>query len=182
MGSPRKGGNTDFLLNEFLRGVGERGGEAEKLFIGELDIEPCRELLECETTGECPIPDDMPAICGKLLGADKIVIASPIFFYGLPARLKALIDRGQVLWARRRLLNNQPQELPKEAFALLLGATKGEKLFDGALLTLKYFFQSINAQIVGKLLFREIEKKGDIQKHPSAFREAYQAGKNFVRR
>jgi multimeric flavodoxin WrbA len=181
MGSPRKGGNTDTLLDEFLRGVSEGGGEAEKILIGELEIEPCRELLECEKTGRCPIEDEAESVFDKLLAAERIVIASPIFFYGLPARLKALIDRGQSLWARQRLSGNREEEPPKEAFALLLGATRGEELFDGALLTLKYFLRTVNFRITGKLLFREIEKKGDIRKHPTALDEAFRAGREFGR-
>lgn len=180
MGSPRKRGNTDSLLDEFLRGVREGGGEAEKILIGELDLQPCVELLECEKTGRCPIEDEAESVFQKLLSAEKIVIASPIFFYGLPAQLKALIDRAQSLWSRRRLADGQAEVSPKEAFTLLLGATRGEKLFDGALLTLKYFLQTMNCRITGKLLFREIENKGDILKHPSACDEAFSAGRNFV--
>ncbi len=181
MASPRKGGNSDLLLDEFLRGVEEGGGEFEKLSVGDLKISPCREILACEKDGECVIKDEMDSVYQKLLEAEKIVIASPIFFYGFPAHFKALIDRCQVLWVRKHLLGIEPANSPKRAFALLLGATKGERLFDGVLLTLRYFLEPLNAGLSGTLLYRKVEKKGDIQNHPTAMKEAYDAGVRFGR-
>ncbi len=181
MGSPRKGGNSDLLLDEFLRGVEEGGGEFEKLSVGDLKISPCREILACEKDGECVIKDDMNSVYEKLLEAEKIVIAAPIFFYGFPAHFKALIDRCQVLWVRKHLLGVEPAGGSRRAFALLLGATKGERLFDGVLLTLRYFLEPLNAGLAGTLLYRKVEKKGDIRNHPTAMKEAYQAGMEFGR-
>lgn len=198
MGSPRMGGNTDLLLNAFLKGVKDGGGDCEKLLISKLKISPCRECLSCETNGKCIILDDMQSIYNGLLNADKIVIASPNFFYGFPAQLKALIDRTQALWARKKhilrydYLNSAPsvkvqekgsrRQAPKEAFALLLGATGGENLFAGQLNTARYFLESVNAVLVGKLLFRKIEKEGDILRHPTAIEDSYRQGLNFARR
>jgi len=187
MGSPRKGGNTDLLLNSFLRGVKEGGGEYEKLSISDLLISSCRECLDCEETGECVIQDDMQPVYGKLLKADKIVLASPNFFYGFPAQMKALIDRGQALWSRKHILHRTSdaadypgKPLPKEAFALLVGATAGKNLFAGQLNTIRYFLEPLKAALTRSLLFRKIEKKGDISRHPTALDEAYQAGSKFA--
>ena len=195
MGSPRRGGNTDLLLDSFLRGVKEGGGEYEKLFISDLDISPCRECLDCEEDGECVISDDMQSVYRKLLKSDKIVLASPSFFYGFPAQMKALIDRGQALWARKHILNRTPKAAdsgregfgdypgttrPKEAFTLLLGATGGKNLFAGQLNTLRYFLEPLDAHLTGSLLFRKIEKKGDISSHSTALDEAYREGIKFA--
>lgn len=195
MGSPRKGGNTDLLLNAFLRGVGEGGGEFEKISIRDLDISPCRECLSCEETGECVVHDDMRLIYPKLLAADKIVIAAPNFFYGFPAQIKALIDRCQAFWARKHILNPLPaapgsgegrfqigprKQLQKEAFVLLLGATGGNDLFAGQLKTIRYFLEPLDASLTGSLLFRKIEKKGDILRRPTALDDAYRAGIKFA--
>ena len=192
MGSPGKGGNTDLLLDAFLRGVNEGGGEFEKFSISDLDISPCRECLACEATGECVIQDDMQSIYRKLLKADKIVLASPSFFYGFPAQAKALIDRCQALWARKHILNRHPALLrsvggllkpdskhTKPAFAMLLGATGGKNLFAGQLNTIRYFLEPLEASLTGSLFFRKIEKKGDISRHPTALDEAYRAGSKF---
>ncbi len=184
MGSPRRGGNTDLLLDAFLQGVGEGGGEFIKIMIGDLSISPCQGCLACEETGECIIKDDMRPIYAKLLAADKIVIAAPNYFYGLPAQCKALIDRCQALWARKHILNSAPVALSpgqptKEAFALLLGATGGKELFAGQLKTIRYFLEPMDASLTGSLLFRKIEKKEDILRHPTALDEAYRAGIKF---
>lgn len=179
MGSPRKGGNTDRLLGEFVRGFRAGGGEAEKACVGDLGIAPCRALMDCERTGECAIADGMQALVARMRAADRIAIASPIFFYGLPAQLKAAVDRGQFLWARKHLLKIGPPD-EKQAFVLLLGATKGENLFRGSLLTLKYFLEPFGIRIAGKLLYRKVDRPGDIERHPSALAEAFRAGKNFA--
>jgi arsenate reductase len=179
MGSPRKGGNTDRLLGEFVRGFREGGGEAEKACVGDLGIAPCRALRDCERTGECAIADGMQALVARMRAADRIAIASPIFFYGLPAQLKAAVDRGQFLWAREHLLKIAPPD-EKQAFVLLLGATKGENLFRGSLLTLKYFLEPFGIRIAGKLLYRKVDRPGDIERNPAALAEAFRAGKNFA--
>lgn len=180
MGSPRRGGNTETLLDSFLSGIGDGGGEAEIINAASFEIAPCAECLDCEKTGQCVIRDDMDQIYPRLLRAERLVIASPIFFYGLPAQLKALIDRCQALWYRRQLEGKFKEALPARAFLLLLGATRGKKLFDGALLTLKYFLQALGGGVSGKLLYREIENKGDIRDHPTALEDAYQAGRDFI--
>ncbi len=177
MGSPRKGGNTDRILDEFIRGFRAGGGEAKKVSVGDLGIAPCRALRDCEKTGECPIRDGMEAFVRGLLSADKVALASPIFFYGLPAQLKAVVDRGQAAWARRRLGGPAPE---KEVWVILLGATRGANLFQGALLTLKYFFEPLGARIAGELTYRRIDRPGDIARHPTALAEAFSAGKGFA--
>ena len=194
MGSPRKGGNTDLLLGAFLRGVNDGGGEFEKVSISDLDISPCRECLACEASGECIIQDDTQPVYSKLLKADKIVLASPSFFYGFPAQFKALIDRCQYLWARKYILNstepsrdfaaaryerNTRPRSQREAFAMLLGATGGNDLFDGQIKTIRYFLEPLDASLTGSLLFRKIEKKGDISRHPTALDEAFREGMKF---
>ena len=93
MGSPRIKGNTDLLLDEALKGAQSQGAEVEKIVVDKLKIAPCREYYGCLRDGNCVIRDDMDDIYPKLLEADGIIVASPIFFYGLTAQLKALIDR-----------------------------------------------------------------------------------------
>ncbi len=122
----------------------------------------------------------MVEIYRKLAEADRIVIASPIFFYGLPAQLKALIDRCQALWYRQREEEDRSGERKRSGFALLLGATRGRKLFDGALLTIRYFFQTIPARLDGHLAFRPIEEKGEILSRPGALEKAREAGRAFA--
>jgi multimeric flavodoxin WrbA len=179
MGSPRIRGNTDLLLDEALRGAQSQQAETEKIIVDKLKISPCREYYGCLRDGDCVIRDDMDDIYPKLLSADAMIVASPIFFYALSAQLKALIDRCQALWARKYVLKSLNVPLRKGAF-IAVGATGGEKLFEGAILTVKYFFKAVNIEYADELLIRRVDKRGDIKKHPTALADALELGKRLV--
>ena len=182
MGSPRLGGNTDLLLDAALNGAQSQGVEVEKIVIDKLNISPCREHYGCLEDGHCVIRDDMDAVYPKLLAADGIVVASPMFFYGITAQLKALIDRCQALWARKHVLKqNWPGAGRKGAF-IAVGATKGEKLFDGSIATVRYFFKTIGVEYAEELLIRGVDHKGDIQQHPSALKDAFELGQRLAQK
>ena len=178
MGSPRIKGNTDLLLDEALKGAQSRGAEVEKIMAGNLKIAPCREIYACLKDGKCVIKDDMDGIYPKLLNADAVIVATPIFFYTVSAQLMTLISRCQALWSRRYVLN---MEIPaKKGVFIGVGATKGARLFDGPKLTIRYFFKAINADYTDELLIRGIDKKGEIREHPTALTDAYELGKRLA--
>lgn len=182
-GSPRRGGNTELLLEEALKGAESEGAEVERIYLPDYTITPCKECHGCDQTGSCVILDDMQKIYPKLLEADVIILASPIFFYGVTAWAKALIDRSQALWARKYLLKDPSlgkEGKKRKGFLISVGATKGQKVFEGAILTAKYFFDVLNAEYVGDLLFKGVEAKGDILKHPGALHQAFAAGRRLV--
>jgi multimeric flavodoxin WrbA len=179
MGSPRMKGNTDLLLDEALKGAESQGAEVEKILVDKLQIAPCKEYYGCLRDGKCVIKDDMDDIYDKLLAADAVIIASPMFFYTVSAQLMLLISRCQALWARKYVLKNM--DIPEKRGAFIaVGATKGEKLFDGPKLTVKYFFQAINARYTDELLIRGVDKKGEIKEHPIALVDAYELGKKLA--
>ncbi len=182
-GSPRKNGNTDILLEEMLRGAESEGAKVERIYLTDYTITPCKECHSCDQTGRCVIPDDMQKIYPKLLESDIILLASPIFFYGVTAWAKAMIDRTQALWAIKYLLKDPSfgkEGKKRKGFFISVGATKGQKVFEGAILTTKYFFDVLNADYVGELVFRGIDAKGDILKHPEALKQAFEAGRKLV--
>ena len=181
-GSPRRGGNTEILLKEFLRGCQDAGAEVEEVFLRELKISPCLEIYACQKDGQCPIKDDMKPLYGKLIETDILVVSSPIFFYAVSAQLKAMIDRCQALWARKYLLKQPigPGRTGRKGVFLAVGGAKGAKNFDGALLTMKYFFDAIDRTFDRSLLFKEVDARGEILKHPTAMAEAYALGKKTV--
>jgi len=182
-GSPRRGGNTEILLEEVLRGAEKEGAKVERLYLSDFTITPCKECHGCDETGNCVILDDMEKIYPKLLEADVVILASPIFFYGVTAWTKALIDRSQALWVRKYLLKEPSlgkEGKKRKGFFISLGATKGQKVFEGSILTVKYFFDVLNADYAGDLLFRGVEAKGDILKHPEALQQAFEAGRRLV--
>ena len=181
-GSPRRGGNTELLLEEALKGAQSEGAEVERIYLIDYTITPCKECHGCEQTGHCVILDDMQKIYPKLLEADIIILASPIFFYGVTAWAKAMIDRSQAFWARKYLLKDPSLSEGKKrrGFFISVGATKGQKIFEGAILTVKYFFDVLDAEYVGELLFRGVDGKGDIIKLQGALHQAFEAGRKLV--
>lgn len=167
-GSPRKKGNTRYLLDRFLEEARSRGCRSTTIEVDSKRITPCKELVVCEKKGVCPLRDDMQdEIYTLLRQADVVVMATPIFFYNVPAQLKALIDRSQALWARKyRLSLSDPKREWRRGFLLALGATRGKNLFEGVQLTTKYFFDAIGASHEGSLTYWKIEKPGDMAAHP----------------
>ena len=180
MGSPRIKGNTDLLLDEALKGARNQQAEVETIVVDKLKITPCREFYGCLRDGNCVIRDDMDDIYPKLLSADAVIVASPIFFYTVSAQLLAFISRCQALWARKYVLKNLEVPVRKGAF-IAVGATKGERLFEGPRLTIKYFFQAINVEYADELLIRGVDKRGEIKEHPAALGDALELGKRLVR-
>lgn len=182
-GSPRKDGNTDILLDEFLKGLSQTHPEAEikRIYVRKLKIKPCTECNSCSKTGECIIEDDMTGIYDEILNTDALVLSAPMFFYNLPAQTKALVDRCQAIWARKYILKGLPKpEKPRPGFFISVGGTKDEHIFDGISTTVKFFFKSINIDYTGKLFYSKIDNKGDIKNHPTALKEAFEAGKTFM--
>ena len=179
MGSPRIKGNTDLLLDEALKGAQSQQAEVEKIVVDKLNIAPCKEYYGCLKDGNCVIRDDMDDLYPKILDADAVIVASPIFFYTVSAQLMLLISRCQALWARKYVLKNLDIPLKKGAF-IAVGATRGEKLFDGPKLTIHYFFQAINAEYNEELLIRGVDKRGEIKEHPAYLTDAFELGKKLV--
>ncbi|MBI5062341.1 MAG: NAD(P)H-dependent oxidoreductase [Desulfatitalea sp.] len=181
-GSPRKKGNSDVLLSMFMQALERQGAETLTIDTCRRAIEPCKELVVCEKKGFCPIDDDMSReIYGLLRRADIVVAASPVFFYGVTAQLKALIDRCQTLWARRYTLKlNDPGHRTRRGFMLAVGATSGKQLFDGLNLTAKYFYDGISAEYDCTLAYRHIEKRGEMAAHPTAQAEVEQAAQSLM--
>jgi multimeric flavodoxin WrbA len=163
-GSPRTKGNSDLLLAAFMDALARHGALTHTIQVARGNIEPCKELTVCEKKGICPIEDGMAtSIYGLLRRADIIVVASPVFFYNVTAQLKALIDRCQLLWARKYMLNlKDPGHRVRRGVLLSTGATRGKQLFDGIHLTVKYFFDAVSARYAGHLTYRNVERRGAI--------------------
>ena len=98
-GSPRKGGNSDTLCDQFMKGAQEAGNEVEKIWVQGRKVAPCLACYYCkDNKGECTIKDDMKEILEKMLAADVLVLSSPVYFYSISAQLKAVIDRTVARW------------------------------------------------------------------------------------
>lgn len=178
-GSPRLNGNTATLLHQAVKGAQEAGAEVEEIFLRKLKISPCLEIYGCKNTGRCAIQDDFQNVVDRLLAADGIMLASPIFFYTVSAHTKILMDRCQSLWVKKYWIDQAPSGpgAPKrKALFISVGATQGKKLFEGPLLTVKYFLDTLDAELWRSLLYRGLDFEGDVMKHPEYLQEAFDAG------
>ncbi len=176
-GSPRRKGNSRFILDAFLEAAEARGAETAFVDVDRRNIVPCKEYTVCETRGTCPIDDDvLHEIYPLLRRADVIVAATPVFFYNMTAQLKALIDRCQLFWARKyRLRLRDPRHRTKKVFLLSMAATRGKNLFDAIHLTMDYFADALDAEYAGHLTYRDIEGPKDMARHPGVVKDVERA-------
>ncbi len=105
--SPRKDGNTVTLLTQALEGARTEGADVELFSVSGKDIKPCDACRACNKTGECIVKDDMQPLYGKLLEADGIIFGTPVYFYGMTAQAKAIIDRTISLNRQEKSLANK---------------------------------------------------------------------------
>ncbi|MBT8358132.1 MAG: NAD(P)H-dependent oxidoreductase [Deltaproteobacteria bacterium] len=177
-GSPRKKGNTDYLLKAFMSEVEKFGAKTHLIQITDKNITPCKGCGYCEKHGKCIIQDDdmTSEIYFLLRRADVVVAASPVYFYSMTAQLKALIDRSQTLWSGKyKLKLTDPGSKTRKGFLLSVGATKGKNLFDGLFLTAKYFFDAIGADYHGSLTYPRVENKGDLKQNETVLKDVKEA-------
>jgi multimeric flavodoxin WrbA len=179
-GSPRKGGNSDILLDKALEGAREAGAEVLKIRLNDLSMKGCQECGACQKTGKCVLDDDMQKLYRLLEELDVLIIASPVFFSGLSSQTKMMIDRCQSLWARKYRLNNPIATDGRRRGAFLSVGGMKRSDFSGAISTIKVFFTSIDIKYMGELTFPGIDYKGQINDHPSALGEAHIFGKKLV--
>jgi multimeric flavodoxin WrbA len=181
--SPRLKGNSDLLLREALAGAESAGAQIEYLRIADLNIAPCVECNCCYSTGRCRVQDDYQQVLQKMLDADRLIFATPVFFATVCAQAKILIDRGQCLWAnkyvlKKPLFENGPRD--RRALVIAVGGSKSKKQFESIRLTLKSYFDVLELKYVSNLFVNQVDVRGAIRQHPCALQEAFRLGKELV--
>lgn len=167
-GSPRKNGNSDLLCNEFLKGAAESGHEVEKIRVAEKKIGYCRGCYACKDTGICAIRDDMAEVLQKMIDADVLVLASPVYFYSIDAQLKAVIDRTVARWTEVR---------DKELYYIMTAADEDRASTNTPLACFRGYADCIEgAKEMGVLYGTGVYEKGEIL-DTTAMKEAYEMGK-----
>ena len=182
-GSPRRKGNTSALLKKAIEGARDCGADVEEIVLRDLKISPCLEIYGCMQAGECAIKDDFQMVRDKILHAQGLILASPVFFYSVSSHTKILMDRFQSLWVKKYWVDKTPQDQKtnnRSGLFISVGATKGKKLFDGMLLSVRYFFDVLDMELWKALLYRQLDFQDDVLKHPEYLEEAYTAGKAFA--
>jgi putative NADPH-quinone reductase len=183
-GSPRRGGNTDLLLDAALAGARGAGAQVEEVRLNLLRVRPCQHCDGCIGTGVCVIDDDMQTVHRQLRAADRIILAAPIFFMALPAQAKLVIDRCQALWVEKYLLGvrrtHGDDGSRRAGLFLSVGGTRFRSLFDGARATVRAFFATCDVEYAGDLCFAGVDLAGAIKEHPTALTRAWEAGSGLV--
>ena len=178
-GGPRRGGNTDALLEQAIAGALSAGAEVERVVLSKLNVAPCISCNRCFQTGRCAVQDDFQELLDKTLQADGLLLASPIFFMNVSAQTKAFIDRFQCLWALRNVLQETvpPPAGGGERRAVFLSTAGWAKTrFDCALQTVRSFLVTIEATLAGTLLINGVDDKGDMEKYPQVLQQARELG------
>ncbi|SPF37453.1 NADPH-dependent FMN reductase family protein [Candidatus Desulfosporosinus infrequens] len=176
--SPRRNGNSTRLLLEGMETAKAEGHTTELVYLSDLKISPCHGCNACSAEGICVIKDDILKLREKLIQADRLIIAAPIFMMGLNAQTKIIIDRMQPFWALK-YLHHQTLTNPSgyERVGLYLGAAglKKPDVFDCGEKTMKTFFHMLDFRYAQPCLFGGIDQAGEINKHPTAFDEVRKA-------
>ncbi len=167
-GSPRKGGNSDSLCDEFARGAIERGNEVEKIRVAEKNIGYCLGCYACKD-GACIQGDDMAEILEKIIACDVLVLASPVYFYSVSAQLKTLIDRTVARWEEVR---------DKELYYIATCADEETASTDTTLACFRGYADCIEgAKEMGFVLGTGVHEWGAVRT-TAAMQDAYELGKS----
>lgn len=168
-GSPRKGGNSDTLCDQFAKGAQEAGHSVEKIRVAGKDIGFCRGCYGCKDTGVCVIRDDMAEVLQKMIDADVLVLSSPVYFYSIDAQLKAVLDRTVARWLEVR---------DKELYYIVTAADEEKESAETTLACFRGYAACVEgAKEMGIVYGMGAYEKGEIQNHP-AMMQAYEMGKH----
>lgn len=167
-GSPRKGGNSEILLGQFEKGAREAGNEVEKVSLREKKIAPCMACYGCRGTKTCVQKDDMGELLEKMVEADVLVLATPVYFYSMDGQLKIMIDR---------TLPRYTEIADKDVY-LIATAAAGRRAMERTMDAMKGFTDCLpGARVKGEIYGEGVYQKGEVEGTP-AYQEAYEAGKS----
>lgn len=168
--SPRKGGNSDTLADAFVKGAQEAGHDTEKITLRDKTIGFCKGCLACQRTGRCVIRDDADSIAQKMLSADVIAFATPIYYYGMSGQMKTMLDRANPLFSSDYAF--------RDIYLLATAAEDGEHTVDGAVTGITGWIDCFEkARLAGTVFAGGVTGVGEIQGHP-ALEKACNLGKH----
>ena len=167
--SPREGGNSDLLCDQFAKGAEEAGHRVEKIRVQEKKIAPCLACYGCRGTGVCVQKDDMEDILNKMVQADVLVLATPVYFYSMDGQLKTMID--QTL-PRYTLIKD------KELYFIATAAA-GRRAMERTMDAMQGFADCLpGARVMGRIYGEGVYQKGEVEA-TAAFEQAYEAGRSL---
>lgn len=168
--SLRNNSNSERLADEFIRGAKEAGHQVEKLSLRDKTIGFCKGCLACQKTGNCIIRDDAPMIAQKMLTADVIAFATPIYYYEMSGQMKTMLDRANPLFTSDYTF--------RDIYLLTTAADNGETAADGAVKGIEGWISCFEkANLAGTVFAGGVDEPGQIKGH-SSLEKAYSLGKN----
>lgn len=181
LGSPRKKGNSETLVQAVAEGLESSGETVEYVRLNELSMRPCQGCGGCDKTGTCVIDDDLKDVYSLVDRADRIIMTTPVYFYTVSAQLKIFMDRMQALWARKYNLKVRFREGEgRTGYLLATAATKGEKIFECSELPVRYAFDAMGFEYGEPLLVKGVDERGAVKNSDMALSQARLYGERIA--
>lgn len=182
MGSPRKGKNTDKLLDYLLNGIKENNIEVNKIYLKDKEIKDCTGCDYCGKSGNCVNKDDMNEIYSEFDKSDVIILAAPVYFNSVNSMTKTMIDRCQRYWSLKYSLNEKYKNTEDRVGIFLStgGAPLEMNQFNGSIYVMDYFFKSINAKYKGNYFVSNTDNN-PVEDRKDLKEELYEIGKNILK-
>ena len=180
---PRKGGNSDTLLQRALLGAESLGARTEEIYLSDFQITPCTECNHCFAGGSCNVVDDFQPIIGKVLNADRIIFATPVFFMTVTAQAKLLIDRCQCLWVRHNRLHRPivgRSGIDRLAAVIAVGGSRSRNMFDSVRWTMQTWLDTLGMKYTAGLFVNRIDELGAVLNHREALTHATRLGRRLA--
>ena len=167
--SPRKGGNSDALADALIQGAREAGHRVEKVSLSDKTIGFCKGCLTCVKTQRCIIHDDAEPIAQKMLAADVLVFATPVYYYGMCGQMKTLLDRSNPLYSAAYCF--------RDVYLLAAAAEEDEHTVDGTVTGLQGWIDCFDkARLAGTVFAGGVTAVGEVQGH-AALEQAHEMGR-----
>jgi len=181
-GSPRRGGNSELLLDSALAGGRAAGAEIDKIRLVDLAIAPIQEV-EYDRVGDdglSVIDDDLRAVCREIQACDSLILASPIFFGSLSGQMKVMIDRFQCVWISRHRLGHAPFPGRRRGALLCVSAAHRTAFFGNARSIVGNFYSLINVEYAEELYCSGVDARGQVKDHPLCLERAFELGRKLA--
>jgi len=181
LGSPRKNGNSETVVQAVVAPIEKNGGAVEYIRLNELNLRPCQGCGGCDKTGICVVQDDMKDVYTMVDRADRIILASPVYFYGLSAQCKIFGDRMQAKWARRYLLKDRHRlGEGRKGYLISSAATKGPRIFECSMLTTRYIYDAMDVEYGGEFLIKGVDRRKAVLEYPEEMQRAEEFGRDII--
>lgn len=181
-GSPRKNGNTEQVVKKAMAPLIKAGHKVEDVRVSSLKISGCRECFACQKVTDkpaCAVKDDMIPLFGKIMDADLVLIAAPVFCWGLAAQIKAVMDRCYCFFK----FKHDPYKVLIEGKKFALIVTAGGDEFDGAELCVagfEKFAEYSRLQTIGRLVIANVNNPRDVSGNPQIHKRAKEFGRKLL--